>query len=408
MFGTLDRAPYGQVAEAEAAKLALFLVSDGCEYWGRIHHRRRHDPGHLNSRATDETAAWFLAPAHSYLSTLPLHEWSIETDMTKRERVAAAVSGEPVDRAPASLWGHNFLREWSNDELVGETVEQYEAYDWDFIKINPRWSMFAEAWGGVYEPPVEQTPQTMVNAALESLDELHEVVAVHAERGVFGEHVESTRLVVERTGGEVDVIQTVFSPMSVLRLDARGAPARPQAGRRRGAGRGPRRNRADHRDDHQLQPRQPERRRERRLLRTAAVGEPPRTQRRTSTASSGVHMTYRCWTRSATPRSTSYTSATPTTCSPTARLPGRSRSTGTTATRPTPGLADVWAESDRAVMGGVSRTGLGDLSADEIGAQAGEAAAVGPSRVFVTGGCSIPPHTTHENRAAVAAAVRGG
>ena len=44
------------------------------------------------------------------------------TDMTKRERVAAAVSGEPVDRAPASLWGHNFLREWSNDELVGDRI----------------------------------------------------------------------------------------------------------------------------------------------------------------------------------------------------------------------------------------------------------------------------------------------
>ena len=71
-------------------------------------------------------------------------------------------------------------------------------------------------------------------------------------------------------------------------------------------------------------------------------------------------------------------------------------------------LADVWGETDKAVMGGVSRTGLGDLSADEIGAQASAAAAVGPSRVFVTGGCSIPPHTTHENRAAVAAAVRGG
>ena len=71
-------------------------------------------------------------------------------------------------------------------------------------------------------------------------------------------------------------------------------------------------------------------------------------------------------------------------------------------------LAEAWGQTNTAVMGGVSRTGLGDLSADEIGAQAAEAAAVGPSRVFVTGGCSIPQHTSHENRAAVAAAVRGG
>ena len=140
------------------------------------------------------------------------------TEMTKRERVRAAISGEPVDRAPASLWGHDFLREWSNDELVGATCEQYEAYDWDFIKINPRWSMFPEAWGAVYQPPVEQTNQTMISPALSELDELHDVVSVHAERGVFGEHIESTRRVVERTKGEVDVVQTVFSPMATVGL----------------------------------------------------------------------------------------------------------------------------------------------------------------------------------------------
>ena len=140
------------------------------------------------------------------------------SEMTKRERVRAAISGEPVDRAPASLWGHDFLREWSNDELVGATCEQYETYDWDFIKINPRWSMFPEAWGAVYSPPSDQSNPTMVSSALEELDELHDVVSVHAERGVLGEHIESTRLVVERTRGEVDVVQTVFSPMATLGL----------------------------------------------------------------------------------------------------------------------------------------------------------------------------------------------
>jgi len=70
-------------------------------------------------------------------------------------------------------------------------------------------------------------------------------------------------------------------------------------------------------------------------------------------------------------------------------------------------LAEVWAQTDKAVMGGVSRGGLGALDAEEIRSQAAEAAGVGNTRVFVTGGCSIPPHTPHENRAAVAAGVRG-
>jgi len=70
-------------------------------------------------------------------------------------------------------------------------------------------------------------------------------------------------------------------------------------------------------------------------------------------------------------------------------------------------LAEVWSQTDKAVMGGVSRAGLGELSADEVRNQASEAASIGDTRVFVTGGCSIPPHTSPENRAAVASGARG-
>ena len=328
------------------------------------------------------------------------------TEMTKRERVAAAVSGEPVDRAPASLWGHNFLREWSNDELVGETVEQYEAYDWDFIKINPRWSMFPEAWGAVYEPPTGQTNQTMVRAALESLEELHDVATVHAERGVLGEHVESTRLVVERTGGEVDVIQTVFSPMSVLGLmfghprafkqAAAEAPAAVHGAIKRITETIINYSRANlnagasgvfyaplqwaSRDNST-----PDFYRE--------FGRPYDLQVLDAIRDASFNVLHVCHTNNMLADLIDY---------PVAAINWDDRHETNAS------LAEAWGQTNTAVMGGVSRTGLGDLSADEIGAQAAEAAAVGPSRVFVTGGCSIPQHTSHENRAAVAAAVRGG
>ena len=69
------------------------------------------------------------------------------TAMTKRERVRAALAGESVDHVPASLWGHDFLREWSAEDLVAATLEAYRADDWDFIKLNPRATYFAEASG---------------------------------------------------------------------------------------------------------------------------------------------------------------------------------------------------------------------------------------------------------------------
>jgi uroporphyrinogen decarboxylase len=60
------------------------------------------------------------------------------TEMTKKERVRAALAGKPVDRPPFALWGHDFLREWSPEELVAATLDAYGADNHDFIKLNPR------------------------------------------------------------------------------------------------------------------------------------------------------------------------------------------------------------------------------------------------------------------------------
>ena len=326
--------------------------------------------------------------------------------MTKKERVAATVNGETVDRAPASLWGHNFLREWSNAELVGETIEQYERYDWDFIKVNPRWSMFPEAWGAVYEPPKEQTNQTLVQAALETLDQLGDVASVHGERGVLGEHVGSTRLVVEGTGGEVDVIQTVFSPMSVLGLMFGHPRALKQAAAEapspvHGAIRRitetiinySRANLAAGASGVFYAPLQwashdnatPDFYRE--------FGRPYDMQVLDAISDAPFNVLHVCHTNNMLADLLDY---------PVAAINWDDRH------ETNAGLAEVWAETDKAVMGGVSRSGLGELGAAEIGAQAREAAGIGASRVLVSGGCSIPPHTPHENRAAVASAVRGG
>ena len=55
--------------------------------------------------------------------------------MNKKERVDAALNGESVDRVPASMWGHDFEREWSPQSLAEAMVENFTRYDWDFMKI---------------------------------------------------------------------------------------------------------------------------------------------------------------------------------------------------------------------------------------------------------------------------------
>ena len=66
--------------------------------------------------------------------------------MNKKERVDAALRDAPVDRVPASMWGHDFEREWSAQGLAEATVENFTRYDWDYVKVNPRASYHVEGW----------------------------------------------------------------------------------------------------------------------------------------------------------------------------------------------------------------------------------------------------------------------
>ena len=133
----------------------------------------------------------------------------------KKERVRAALAGRAVDRVPTSLWGHDFLREWEPRDLAGATLEDYRAHDWDFIKLNPRSTYFAEAWGNTYDRPSEQRQPRLLRPAVQGIEDLAALRAVDPVGGVFAEHLTALRLVLEEVGDEVDVIQTIFSPLGV-------------------------------------------------------------------------------------------------------------------------------------------------------------------------------------------------
>jgi uroporphyrinogen decarboxylase len=131
-----------------------------------------------------------------------------------KERLRAALAGEPVDRPPVALWWHDFRREWSPEELAAFTVEQYRMYDWDLVKLNPRATYYAEAWGSRFEPTGTSQPRR-ISHPLHRIEELADLPMIDPTAGVFGEQLDGLRRVVGQIGGEVDVIQTVFNPLTV-------------------------------------------------------------------------------------------------------------------------------------------------------------------------------------------------
>jgi len=136
--------------------------------------------------------------------------------MTSRERVLAALRGDAVDRVPGGFWGHDFLREWSAQDLTAAMVESVRTYGYDYLKVNPRATYYSEAWGCRYrasgDPLRGPDPIAWV---LSEPNDLEKLRSVDGTTGAFGEQLDALRMI-RAALGDLPLVQTVFSPLSVV------------------------------------------------------------------------------------------------------------------------------------------------------------------------------------------------
>jgi uroporphyrinogen decarboxylase len=131
-------------------------------------------------------------------------------------RLKTAIALEKPDRPPFTLWGHTFKQEWSPAELAEITVQRARRYHLDFVKLQPRATFFAEAYGSEYKPSgnAEEHP-TLIRAGVENIEDWAKLPEVDASHPAFADQVEALRLTVAELGEDTPVIQTVFSPLTV-------------------------------------------------------------------------------------------------------------------------------------------------------------------------------------------------
>lgn len=144
---------------------------------------------------------------------------------SKRERVEAALRGEAVDRVPVSAWRHFLDEEQRPETLADVSLKHFHDFDWDWLKVNPRATYYAEAWGNQYDfGDYDSVIPRLIDGPLHSPEDLEKIEVLDGTSGVFAEHLHLTRLV--RQGiGNAHFLQTVFSPLSVLSFLA----ARPES-----------------------------------------------------------------------------------------------------------------------------------------------------------------------------------
>jgi len=138
----------------------------------------------------------------------------VSVHLDKRERVEAALTGKPVDRVPVSAWGHLLTAEVRGADLSKATLKWARDYDWDWIKVNPRATVFAEGFGARFDLKTYYGvfPKLTAPTRPFTLDDLK---PGDPGQGSWAEHVELVSSL-KKGLGEVPFVQTLFSPASVL------------------------------------------------------------------------------------------------------------------------------------------------------------------------------------------------
>lgn len=137
------------------------------------------------------------------------------TVMAKRERLAAAIEGRPVDRPPVALWRHWPVDDQRPEDLAWAAVKFQQQYDFDFVKVTPASSFCVRDWGatdewrGHYHGTREYDPRVVTSA-----EDWRRLEPLDPTQGALGAQLEALRLIREGLGPDVPIIQTVFGPLS--------------------------------------------------------------------------------------------------------------------------------------------------------------------------------------------------
>jgi uroporphyrinogen decarboxylase len=138
--------------------------------------------------------------------------------MNKKERVDAALRGDKVDRIPASMWGHDFVREWNMQTFAEAMVENFTRYDWDFMKVNPRACYHVEDWGVKVRPSGEPFKAPVFESSpIKSAADWKRIRPLEPDRGVLGEQLRALQLINHSIGYDAYFVQTIFCPLGVAK-----------------------------------------------------------------------------------------------------------------------------------------------------------------------------------------------
>lgn len=140
--------------------------------------------------------------------------------MTHTQRLRAAVDGQHLDRPCAAFWGpHLNLEELNARDLAYAMIANQEAYQWDFMKFDMSGMYFPEAFGQKIATPKNPDMQAWLTVEEWRVNHPSDWMTLRPlkvkDSEVFRRYVEAVKRVCDHYQGDVPVLPTVFSPVSM-------------------------------------------------------------------------------------------------------------------------------------------------------------------------------------------------
>jgi uroporphyrinogen decarboxylase len=137
--------------------------------------------------------------------------------MNKRERVYAALEGQPVDRVPLSLWRHFHKQDTTPTGLASATLAFYRTYDFDLIKLTPSGLYAIQDWGAqISNPKDDDTPPQLKKPVVKKPENWRNLAGLNPTEGSYGDVLEAISLIKNQLDADdAPMLMTIFSPMTI-------------------------------------------------------------------------------------------------------------------------------------------------------------------------------------------------
>lgn len=120
-------------------------------------------------------------------------------EMTRTERVRAAVNGRPVDRLPLCFW-HHFRPAGSGLQMAEATLRFFDQeFDLDIAKIMP------------------DLPYPFPRRSVHDPDDWGLIEPVAPDQGMFGQRLVAIRALRDALGADTPIVFTIYNPVAEIR-----------------------------------------------------------------------------------------------------------------------------------------------------------------------------------------------